>query len=56
MNNSLEGLVDNLKEEGFTYFKNIRREFGCDEKAFFLLRKGVYPYEYVDRKESFDDT
>ena len=56
MNNSLEGLVDNLKEEGFNYFKNIRREFGCDEKALLLLRNGVYPYEYVDRKESFDDT
>lgn len=56
MNNSLEGLVENLKEEGVTYFKNFRREFGCDEKALLLLRKGVYPYEYVDRKERFDDT
>ena len=56
MNNSLKGLVDNLKEEGFIYFKNFRRDMGCDEKALLLLRKGVYPYEYVDRKESFDDT
>ena len=56
MNNSLKGLVDNLKEEGFIYFKNFRRDMGCDEKALLLLRKGVDPCEYVDRKESFDDT
>ena len=69
LNCSLDKLGSNLKEKGlkekktlkdtfptvYTYFK---REWShLDEDAFELLtRKGVYPYEYIDSFERFNET
>ena len=63
MQNSLSSLVDNLSEIG----KKISQEtlikifFNtyqlCNNSNFnLLLRKGVYPYEYMDSWEKFNDT
>ena len=44
---------ENLKEQFFNAYKF----FNCDNNKFILLlRKGVYPYEYVDDWENFNET
>ena len=35
-------------------FKITKSEFG--DKTPLILRKGVYPYEYIDCQERFDET
>ena len=38
-------------------FKNTFRFFNNDINRFILLlRKGVYPYEYIDESEKFNET
>ena len=69
LNCSLDKLVSNLREKGekdnktlketfpttYTYFK---REWShIEEDAFDMLsRKGVYPYEYIDSWDKFEET
>ena len=36
-------------------FANLRKRCGCDEHFRLFLRKGVYPYEYMDSFERFDE-
>ena len=36
-------------------FKHIRRCWGCDEKFYLMIRKGVYPYEYMDSRKKFEE-
>ncbi|KAK3108933.1 hypothetical protein FSP39_019099 [Pinctada imbricata] len=55
-NCSLADMVENLYHERHTSFKNFYREFQDSEKAELLLRKGVYPYEYVDCAEKFEES
>ena len=55
MNASLEKLVSNLAKEGDAKFR-VLKKYVPFEKVPFLLRKGVYPYEYVDGFEKFQDT
>ena len=44
---------ENLKEQFFNAYKF----FNCDNNKFILLlRKDVYPYEYVDDWENFNET
>ena len=51
MNSSLEKLAANLQTEDLIISgRNI-----SDEKLSLLRRKGVYPYEYVDKLERFDE-
>ncbi|XP_033731744.1 uncharacterized protein LOC117321436 [Pecten maximus] len=52
MPNSLETLTGNLAE---TSFKQFTKEFSMAEKKL-LLRKGVYPYEYIDCEAKFAET
>ena len=52
---SLETLVDNLAQGGIEDFVHLRSEMGNDKDAELLLRKGVYPYEYMDSFEKFDE-
>ena len=36
-------------------FKHTSRFWGCDEKFCLMIRKGVYPYEYMDGWEKFEE-
>ena len=49
---SLEALVDNLPEESFY---SLKKEYG-EDKLKILKRKGVYPYEYMNSEERFNET
>ena len=53
MSSSLEKLVENLSEERFI----STREYFTDELQFHLMKaKGVYPYDYMDSFDKFNDT
>lgn len=52
---SLENLVNNLVQDGVHSFPNFLKEFPY-EQATLLLRKGVYPYEYMDNEDRFQET
>ncbi|GBN03027.1 hypothetical protein AVEN_181048-1 [Araneus ventricosus] len=52
MPSSLEKLASNLHE---SEFKNVQKYFS-NEEASLLLRKGVYPYDYMDNFEKFCET
>ena len=51
MNSSLDKLVKNLSDEDFKY---LVEEFGS-ENLELLKQKGVYPYEYMNSFERFDE-
>lgn len=53
---SLETLVDNLAQDGLQAFPHLQNETESREEAQLLLRKGVYPYEYMDSFEKFDES
>ena len=36
-------------------FNHTNRFWGCDEKFRLMNRKGVYPYEYMDGWEKFEE-
>ena len=55
MNASLEKLVSNLAKEGDGKFR-VLKKYTLVEKVPLLLRKGVYPYEYVDSFQKFQQT
>jgi len=54
---SLQSLADNLHKAGLENFKYLKKE--CermpDEQVTLLLRKGVYPYEYMDSMDRFNE-
>ena len=54
---SLEELGKNLKASGMEKFKTLRAEFPntSSEQLSLLLRKQVYPYEYMDSWERFEE-
>ena len=37
-------------------FNHTSRFWGCDEKLHLMIRKGVYPYEYMDDWRRFEET
>ena len=46
-----------LDEEGLKKnFNHTSRSWRCDEKFCLMIRKGVYPYEYMDSWEKFEET
>jgi hypothetical protein len=49
---SLETLVSNLRKQGLHKFDLMKEAFGDKFKD--LVRKGLYPYEYMDSWEKFD--
>lgn len=53
---SLENLVDNLAQDGLQAFPHLQNETDGSAEAELLLRKGVYPYEYMDSFEKFDES
>ena len=52
MSTSLEALINNLPEDAFN---NLGRYYKGDELNL-LKRKGVYPYEYMNTEERFNET
>ena len=52
MSTSLDSLVNNLPE---TAFNNVKRYY-TEDKFNLVKRKGVYPYEYMDSLERFNET
>lgn len=52
---SLETLASNLAKGGITKFPCMNAIYNPSEVEL-LLRKQVYPYEYMDCKEKFDET
>ena len=56
MNESLGKLVDNLAAEGDQHFHHIKRHFTDSEERKLLLRKGVYPYEWMDHADKMEYT
>lgn len=48
MNSSLDKLVENLKLSGENRFKLFYDDFPNKDHADLLLRKGVFPYQYID--------
>ena len=69
LNCSLDKLVSNLREKGgkdnktlketfptaYAYFK--REWLHIEEDAFYMLsRKGIYPYEYIDSWDKYEET
>ena len=55
MSQSLETLTENLVKKGVSNFKHFSKEFSASQMKL-MLRKGVYPYEYIDCEEKFDST
>jgi len=50
---SLENLVISLLKSGDTNFTNLKAEFPEEQNFKLLLRKGVYPYDWVDDWKKF---
>ena len=54
LSSSLECLTENLKASGgLEHFKHFFSEFPDREMAEMLLRKNVYPYDYMNDEERF---
>ena len=53
MSSSLDSLVNNLAKGGHQFF---RFESYNDEQHKLLIRKGIYPYEYIDSWDRFNET
>lgn len=64
MNESLSSLVKNLKAAddknleagGVTYFQHIHKHYPDPQQRELLLRKGVYPYEWMDDESKMTHT
>src|SRR5688572_29954288 len=56
LNCSLDTLVKNLVKGGNSKFVHMRRLHPNDDQFNLLLRKGVYPYEYMDCAARMDET
>ena len=55
LNASLDTLVANLAKEGESRFQNVSSHFSNANERNLLLRKGVYPYDYMSFWERFDE-
>ena len=57
LSSSLESLTENLKcNGGITNFKHFASEFQDEDVANLLLRKNVYPYDYMNDERRFQET
>lgn len=56
---SLDSLVENLKSDSEhidSNFKHFFSDFDCKRDAQLLLQKNVFPYDYLDNEEKFEET
>ena len=56
MNESLSKLVDNMAAEGDQHFYHIKCHYPDTNHRKLFLRKGVYPYEWMDTIDKMDYT
>ena len=57
LNCSLEELVSSMsKDNPKETFKHFTCEFNDDQQIALLLKKGTYPYEYIDTAARFSET
>jgi hypothetical protein len=56
MSSSLDTLSTNLLKDGKENFNHIMSLEYTDEQKDMLLSKGVYPYEYMDCNDKFNET
>jgi len=53
MSSSLDNLISNLPKDSFKY---TSQEFESDKQFNLMTKKGVYPYDYMDSFDKFDET
>ena len=56
MNSSLDTLSSNLLKDGKSGFKHTLNNNLTEEQNELLLKKGVYPYEYIESYARFEET
>jgi hypothetical protein len=56
MSSSIDTLSSNLLKDGKDNFKHTLKNECNEERVNLLLKKGVYPYEYIDSYERFNET
>ena len=56
LNSSLQQLTKNLLTEGDSKFALVKHFFPEKKQHSLLLRKGVYPYSYMDSMARFEET
>lgn len=54
LQSSLSNLLNDLMQEDSQHFQALRKEFPIEEQFSLLLRKGVYPYRFMDKEEKFE--
>ena len=52
---SLEKLAENLAAAGLQHFSRLRQEFPDEKKFKLLIRKGVYPYDWMSDREKMNE-
>lgn len=52
---SLQTLAYDLAKDGIDSFRHLTSEFALRDEAELLMRKGIYPYEYMDCFEKFEE-
>lgn len=52
---SLSNLVETLKKNGIENFKYLKRHYTNPEEFAMLVRKGVFPYEYLSDLSKFEE-
>ena len=55
LNSSLQTLTENLADEGEEKFKYLWKSFPDPNMFSLLIRKGVFPYDYVDTMEKLEE-
>ncbi|KAL5269338.1 hypothetical protein ACHWQZ_G002978 [Mnemiopsis leidyi] len=53
---SLENLCKSLRQRGLTGFSLMRNEFPLEDQFNCVLQKLIYPYDYIDGFEIFEET
>ena len=56
MNGCLGKLVNNVAVDGDNHFHHVKRHYIDPHQRVLLLRKGVYPYEWMDRMDKKEYT
>jgi len=56
LNSGLDKLVANLATGGLDMFPNLKQNFPKNTRLDLLMKKGVYPYEYIDSLERMKET